>query len=61
MLNMAGYSAKRFVDMRRVNINEPQHMQHWCEVFGCSPEKLRMAVYRFGISVDAIRKYLKRK
>lgn len=41
-------------DARRVNLNEDYEVQYWTNRFGVSHERLRAAVDKVGVSVDAI-------
>lgn len=58
---MTRHLTRRFADLERICFNEPQDLQHWCAMLGCSPEKLKVAIYRAGTSVEAVKKYLNKE
>jgi hypothetical protein len=58
---MTQQGIRRFADLKRININEPQKVKQWCDILGCSPEKLKVAIYRAGTSVDAVKKFLSKE
>jgi hypothetical protein len=35
-------------DAKRVNVNDPYEVSHWCQHFGCTEAQLRAAVQRAG-------------
>ena len=53
---MAAHTERRFADLKMINMNDPGELQKWCEVLGCTPEKLKAAIYRAGASVEAVKK-----
>lgn len=46
-------------DSARVNMNEDYEVQYWTHRFGVSKDRLRAAVDRVGVSVDAVAKELR--
>ena len=51
---------KRPQDATKINIHEPYEVNHWCEHFNITPEKLKAAVKKVGVMVADVQKELKR-
>ena len=47
-------------DASRININEDYEVRYWTEKFGVTPEQLRAAVRKVGVSANAVENELKR-
>ena len=48
-------------DSRRINVNQEYELRYWTSELNVSAERLREAVKAVGVSVEAVRKYLKSK
>lgn len=48
-------------DRNRVNVNEPWEVTYWCNELGITEVRLKDAVKSAGVSVEAVRKYLKKE
>ena len=55
---MPDNAAKRHLDGKRININEPWELRYWCQTLKCDADQLKVAIYKVGTSVAAVRKYL---
>jgi len=47
-------------DRSRINVNEPWEVKYWCKELGCTESKLRQAVAAVGVSVSAVREWLRK-
>lgn len=45
-------------DASRINLNEDYEVEYWTNRFGVSKERLKAAVDKVGVSVDAVAKEL---
>lgn len=45
-------------DASRINLNEDYEVEYWTNRFGLSKERLKAAVDKVGVSVDAVAKEL---
>lgn len=45
-------------DASRINLNEDYEVEYWTNRFGVSKERLKTAVDKVGVSVDAVAKEL---
>jgi hypothetical protein len=43
---------------QRINLSDSIAVDHWCDLFGCSPADLRQAVHKAGTSPAAVQAYL---
>jgi len=41
-------------DATRVNVHEDYEVRYWCHKFGCTPEELKAAVKKVGVSSAAV-------
>ena len=58
---MADYKTKAAPqDASRINIHEDYVVRYWTEKFGVTPEQLRAAVTKVGVSATAVENELKR-
>ncbi len=44
---------------QKIDVKSPADMKHWCEELKCTPDQLRVAIYKVGCNVDAVKKYVK--
>jgi len=49
---------KRPQDSSRINVNEDYELRYWSEKFKVSPDRLKEAVQKVGVGVDAVRQHL---
>jgi hypothetical protein len=42
-----------------IDLKSPANLKHWVEELKCTPDQLRVAIYKVGCSVDAVKKYVK--
>jgi len=47
-------------DAARINVNEDYELKYWTKKFGCTPEQLKSAVEKVGVSAQAVATELKR-
>jgi hypothetical protein len=45
-------------DASRINIHEPYEVEYWHQKFNVTPQQLRDAVSKVGVSVENVRKQL---
>ncbi|HKW28629.1 MAG TPA: DUF3606 domain-containing protein [Verrucomicrobiae bacterium] len=45
-------------DASKINIHEPYEVEYWHKKFGVTPQELRDAVSKVGVSVDKVQKHL---
>jgi len=55
---MADNLNKKGLDATRINIHEVYELRDWCKSLGCTEDELKVAVYKVGTSVKAVKKYL---
>jgi hypothetical protein len=48
-------------DAQRVNVYEVYEVKYWCGKFGCTPERLRAAVTKVGVTAKNVEKELNRR
>ena len=46
-------------DVSRININEDYEVRYWTEKFQVSPDQLKAAVKKVGVSAKAVQEYLR--
>jgi hypothetical protein len=54
-------SKKRPQDSSRVNVHEEYEVEYWSKKFGVTPDQLRAAVSRVGVSAEKVEQELKRR
>lgn len=45
-------------DRARINLHEPHELKYWTQKFGVSPEQLKAAVEKAGVSSAAVAQFL---
>lgn len=51
---------KRKLDATRINLHEPYELRDWCKSFECTPDELKVAVYKVGTSAKAVKSYIEK-
>jgi hypothetical protein len=51
-------SKRRPQDSSRINVNEPWELKYWTKQLGVTPNQLKRAVRKVGVTVRDVRRYL---
>lgn len=54
----AGKSNGPKKEARKIDIKNPSDLKHWCDELSCTPDQLKVAIYKVGCNADTVRKYV---
>lgn len=46
------------VNKDKIDLKSPSNLKYWVEELKCTPDQLRLAIYKVGCSVKEIKKYV---
>lgn len=54
-----GKKGKSKDQVQKIDVKSPADLKHWCEELNCTPDQLRVAIYKVGCNVESVKKYVK--